>query len=455
MAEIPVNLLATADVRPAFIKAAIWHGTLDYAEAILAAHPELAAADIHVGAILGDEEAVHKFLSIDAANATAISEPYGGDALVYLSLSKYLRLDKSRSESFLRATKALLDAGANPNTGFWTTGQYKEFETAMYGAAGVTQHAGLTKLLLDYGADPNDDETPYHSPETYENDTLKVLLESGKLTENSLATMLPRKADWHDHDGIKMLLEHGADPNKITVWGFTALHQAIRRDNALSNILLMLDHGADPAITTVNQQFYPGQQGKSAVAIAARRGRADVLNLFKARGLQIYAGGTDGLIAACAMNDAAVIESIVSHEPRLVDEIIAEGGTLLAEFAGTGNTGGVRLLLKLGVDIGALYDGDGYFDIAANSTALHVAAWKGWHGTVQFLIEQGAQVNVLDGKGRTPLALAVKACIDSYWKSRRKPDSVAALLNAGATTQGINWPTGYVEIDELLKKYFI
>jgi len=48
------------------------------------------------------------------------------------------------------------------------------------------------------------------------------------------------------------------------------------------------------------------------------------------------------------------------------------------------------------------------------------------------------------------LQLAVRACIDSYWKYRRKPDSVAALLAAGARTEGIELPTGYSAIDALL-----
>jgi len=48
------------------------------------------------------------------------------------------------------------------------------------------------------------------------------------------------------------------------------------------------------------------------------------------------------------------------------------------------------------------------------------------------------------------LQLAVRACIDSYWKYRRKPDSVAALLAAGARIDGIDLPTGYSAIDELL-----
>ena len=55
-----------------------------------------------------------------------------------------------------------------------------------------------------------------------------------------------------------------------------------------------------------------------------------------------------------------------------------------------------------------------------------------------------------DGAGRTPLALAVKACVDSYWTGLRSPESAAALLRAGASPRGIELPTGYDEIDELL-----
>jgi hypothetical protein len=62
-------------------------------------------------------------------------------------------------------------------------------------------------------------------------------------------------------------------------------------------------------------------------------------------------------------------------------------------------------------------------------------------------------VNVLDGKGRTPLVLAVRACVDSYWKGRRTPDSVEALLKAGATVGGVEYPSGYADVDELLKAH--
>ncbi|MGB0123143.1 MAG: hypothetical protein WBP63_06885 [Silvibacterium sp.] len=45
----------------------------------------------------------------------------------------------------------------------------------------------------------------------------------------------------------------------------------------------------------------------------------------------------------------------------------------------------------------------------------------------------------------TPLALAIKACVDSYWKYRRTPESIDALLRAGAAIAGIEIPGGYDE----------
>jgi ankyrin repeat protein len=208
----------------------------------------------------------------------------------------------------------------------------------------------------------------------------------------------------------------------------------------------MLDHGADP---TLQNQV----DGKSAIAIAARRGRGDARALFERRGIPIELHGVERLIAACARNDAASVRSIAQHEPQLIPELIAQGGKLLAEFAGTWNTDGVRHLLDLGVPITVLYEGDGYFGIANDSTALHVAAWKAHHPTVKFLIERGAPIDAKDGKGRTPLALAVKACVDSYWTDRRSPESVEALLRAGASVSGVTFPSGYAEVDELLRNF--
>jgi ankyrin repeat protein len=429
------------DAREAFIEAAVWHGSLERADAILKEHPDVASEDIFTAAIVGDDALVRHLVADDKSNATLKGGPYNAEPLVYLCLSKYLRLDKSRSARFLSAAAALLDAGADPNAGFMNEG---EWETALYGAAGVAHHAAMTRLLLERGAEP-DSEVIYHAAEEYDLGAMQELVKSGKLTDDLLTLLLVRKVDWHDYEGIKWLLEHGVKPKTMSISGHAALGHALLRDNSLRIIEALLDHGADPRVV---------EKGRSVVSMAARGGRSDVLKAFERRGIPIELQGVDALIAACAMGDMKRAKEIADREPEIVRQLYAEGGHLLVTFAGTENTPGVRALLDMGVEVTALSkEGDGYFDIAPNSMAIHAAAWRAAHSVVQLLIERGSPVNEPDGKGRTPLQLAVKACVESYWMERREPTSVEALLGAGATVAGVRVPSGYAEVDALLANY--
>lgn len=75
-------------------------------------------------------------------------------------MTRYLRLDPARSEGFVRAAEALFDAGASANTG-WREEEHEPaptWEPVLYGAAGIAHHPELTRLLLERGADPNDNE---------------------------------------------------------------------------------------------------------------------------------------------------------------------------------------------------------------------------------------------------------------------------------------------------------
>ncbi len=419
-------------------------GTLDRASELLVQHPQVAGANLYTAAVLGDDALVLGTLANDPRAATMKGGPFGWDALTYLCFSRFLQHERARSEGFLGAAAALLHAGASANTGFMTPGgRHKpEWESVLYGASGIAHDGALTRLLLEHGADANDDEVIYHTPETYDNAALRALIEHDTLTPDSLATMLLRKCDWHDEHGIALLLANGADPNRLTRWGFTALHQAIRRDNAVAIIVRLLDAGGDPSIVGT---------GVSSVALAARDGRGEVLTLFERRGINITLSGTDAVLAACAIGDASEVHALLRTFPLLLNDIMARGGALLSEFAGIGNVDGVRLLLDLGVPVDTRdADGNGYWDIAPHSTALLVGAWRGWPDTVRLLIARGADVNARDGAGRSPLMRAVSACVDSYWMYRRSTGSVAALLVAGATTDGVPLPCGDAELDALL-----
>jgi ankyrin repeat protein len=195
------------------------------------------------------------------------------------------------------------------------------------------------------------------------------------------------------------------------------------------------------------------REGRTAIQIAARRGRADALDLFERRGAPIDLTGLDALLGACVRDNEAAIAALTAAEPGLTPALIAEGGTALAEFSGNGNLAGVRRLLALGVNVDAPYrKGDAYFGVAPMSTALQVAAWRAEPEIVGELIARGASIEAADAEGRTALQLAVRACVHSAWAEHCPPDCVRALIDAGAAADGIGRPTGHAEIDRLLSR---
>ena len=50
-------------------------------------------------------------------------------------------------------------------------------------------------------------------------------------------------------------------------------------------------------------------------------------------------------------------------------------------------------------------------------------------------------------------ALAVKACVDSYWTEMCRPELVELLLRAGASPRGAPFPCGREDIDAVLARY--
>jgi ankyrin repeat protein len=381
-----------------FIEASVWHGPLERAAELLAAHPEIATHSIHAAAILGDPATVRRFLARDPASATQKGGPKGWDALTHLCFSKYLRLEPARTGGFVDAATALLDAGADPNTGFYTgeAEQDSEWECALYGAAGVAHHPELTRLLV----------------------------ESGELTQDTLHWMLARKLNWHDDDGFAWLLDHGADPNHPGNWGSRPLHDALAHGNSLRCFELLLDHGANPALAS--------KDGQSIFAGAARMARVDVLDLFERRGFSGPLGGDDAFLAACARADEATARGIVAADPEIVARVRARDHTLLIEFAGADNAAAVGLLLDLGFDIAAARTEPPW---SRGVTALHEATWHCRLETVELLLARGAPLSAKhEQSGRTPADVALLSLTEqSEWTPSEKSLPIArALLAAGA-----------------------
>lgn len=412
--------------------------------AMLEALPATTPPSLHLAAALGDVATVRALVSRDPAAAARTGGPFQWDALTHLCFSVFLDAPDRPERDFAGAASALLEAGADANTGFRDPKADAgiDFRSALYGAAALARHLGVTRLLLAHGADPNDEEVAYHTPEGYENAPLHALVESGRCTADTMATFLLRKCDWHDVRGIRWLLDHGADATRPTRWSPSLLHHALERDNDLEVVQLLLDHGADPL-----RAFH----GVDALTLAARLGRGDVLDAMARRGIQLRLTGGDALLAACARGHAPAVRTIADTMPAAVDAVHAMAAPVLVRFAANGNSTGLRLLLELGLPVDSRFAaGYGYYDLAPLCTALHAAAWRGRPAAVRALLAAGADPNAHDGRDRTPLMLAVKACVDSFWTDRRTPESVEALLHAGATRDGVSVPCGYDRVDALL-----
>lgn len=170
----------------------------------------------------------------------------------------------------LPAARLLLQAGANPGA------ETVLGTTPLFPAA--TTSAEMTKLLLEYGADPNararNDATPILF--TRGADVIRLLLARGadararsKTGESSLMEAAIRG----DVASVTLLLEHGADVNAADHRGYTPLLLAAQYDGDSPEIVrLLLDHGADVEAKA---------EGETALSLAERRGETAVTRLLR------------------------------------------------------------------------------------------------------------------------------------------------------------------------------
>ena len=159
------------------------------ARQLLAEKSHLAKANIYTAAVVGDFAAVADFLA-KGADVHAKGGPFDWEPLLYAA---YSRLDSEAEEhSTLEVARLLLEAGADPNAGFlWDWGgEFPCLFTALTGVLGLgeagppieTQHQHwyeFARLLLEAGADPNDNQGLYNRMQYPDDEHLKLLLEYG------------------------------------------------------------------------------------------------------------------------------------------------------------------------------------------------------------------------------------------------------------------------------------
>jgi len=403
-----------------------WRGR---AAQMLAANPELAGYSFATAVVLGDADRVRAELARDPGLATAVDGRTGWTALHLACASQWNRLDPARADGLAAVARLLLDAGADPvgrapgrpgRGGGWTP-----LRCAVAGAA----NPPIVALLLERGAVPDDHDLYLAGFGGDDHESLRLLLRhEGNVT--ALARMaLSAPVSLNDSEGVRLLLEAGADPRRYAnddAEPASAAYEAVRSGCSAELLDLLLAHGAQPG--------RPGPDGRSPYALATVEGRTDLADVLRRRGAADDTSDTDRFLAACQHADRAAVDGQLARDPGLPGRAgEAKQAAALVRAAETGNTDALALMLDLGFPVDARDGDDG-------GTALHAAAYSGSADAVHLLLGRGADLEARDGNwDSTPLEWAA---VGSGQRPATSPSpdwiaTVQALLDAGASAEGI------------------
>ena len=370
----------------------------------------------------------------------------------------------------LDVVKALLARGADVDAATAAT-----HETALMWAT-AERRLDIVRALVEQGADVHPRPRQAFSPliaaaRNGDIETAKVLLAAGAHVDDNgsdgahplaYAVIAGQSAFAH------FLLGQGADPNGA-VDGVTALHAAagsvgtwlkawnrkhggvraragrLKLSERLPLVNALLARGADPnARMTASAVAHQG---------FVRNGAYDTF----ATGTGDVAGATPLWVAAFAMNpgpgsasfrgrrpqpssNGEVLRSLLAAGAR-PDITSSDGTTPLMAAGGCGRAAhwtntprafrqpmaeeAFRILIAAGVDVNATNEGD--------FTALHCAAFSGLNELVQLLVENGADVDARDWRGRTAFRLAEGAKQSFHYQEW--PEVASLLAELGADTR--------------------
>ncbi len=241
---------------------------------------------------------------------------------------------------------------------------------------------------------------------------------------------------WNSDEAITLLLRAGADVKAKNRFGATALSESVSAGSA-AMVEAILKAGADPKTLTTDA-------GETVLMTAARAGNADVVRLLLDRGADVNARetykGQTALMWAAAERHPAVVKLLLDHGadwkvrsfdretkvPRLsaassISPIARGGFTALSFAAREGDIESARVMLDGGVDIN-------YGDVD-NTSALVVAIMNKQYSFAKFLIDRGADVDIVGAYGRTALYAIVDIRNEDYsaLPNRKTEDPLPSL----------------------------
>ena len=195
------------DAGPFLSSAWLW-GDPGRAAELLDDNPALSRSNIYAACAAGDVDAVSHFLDADPASATAKGGPRDWTPILYATWSCFLN---ARTEHMVRILELLLRHGADPDSYWVNEDDWKE--SALYGCV-ENNCVPAARVLVDAGADPNDNESLYHACEKFNLELLDTVAANG-LDAEAVSYCIKHVMDMNWTEGIRWFLDQGADPNAI------------------------------------------------------------------------------------------------------------------------------------------------------------------------------------------------------------------------------------------------
>ena len=213
---------------------------------------------------------------------------------------------------------------------------------------------------------------------------------------------------------VEALLARGADPNaRITAWAMIMNYIGYPRKGAFEPFACGTGdlRGATPLwVAAYDMNGARGQAHVFAVMPSATTTGVDVMRALLDGGADLHlttSDGTTALMAAAGLGPA-------TYTPREPRGVRARSSERAVEF-----------LHRAGADINAVNE--------ASFTALHGAAFRGMNEVIDYLVENGADIDARDFRGRTAYRMAEGSKQSFQFQSW--PETAALLARLGANTE--------------------
>ena len=426
----------------------ILSGDISEAQQRLTKQSSIVESDFYLACATGHHHHVARLLAEEESLATRLGGPRGWEPLLYTCHSRFLGHDGEIANRLVQVARCLLDHGANPNAYFKINDDPNAKQTCLYGAAGIANHAAMTQLLLEAGADPNDGapglgpESLYHASEFADTTCLKLIL-AAKPAPQKVSYCLRRKLDFHHStEGVRLFLEHGADPNDIVPGRHdgTPFHAAIRRLQNVSVLEALHQFGADLTLQTPS--------GHTPYALAVRLGHDAAADFCLVQGArEEEASLVDQVIGHCMNGRESAARQLVASLDAFQQHLALHDHAVVAEAAMHGRLEAVQPLLHLGFRIDVANDTN-------QMQPLHWAGWQGNHRLVELLLQFSPPLEPVNRYGGTPLDAAVYGFTHCPTAQGDYLITIQRLLDAGCDANRVTpYPTGRPEIDSLVGPY--